>query len=66
VQDTGGGFDSEIVSTLFTPFTTTKEVGLGLGLNISQSLMEKYSGHIYLASSLEKGALVILELPHAK
>lgn len=66
IEDTGKGFDEHIVEKLFTPFTTTKEVGLGLGLTISQSLMEKYAGHIYLASSLEKGALVILELPYAK
>lgn len=66
IFDSGNGFDLSIVDKLFTPFTTTKEVGLGLGLNISQSLMEKYSGQIYLASSLDKGALVILELPHAK
>ncbi|MEF1291990.1 ATP-binding protein [Vibrio sp. M260118] len=65
VFDTGQGFDSHIVDKLFTPFTTTKEVGLGLGLNISQSLMEKYAGNIVLASGLDKGALVILELPHA-
>lgn len=66
IEDSGSGFDTHIVEKLFTPFTTTKEVGLGLGLTISQSLMEKYAGHIYLASSLEKGALVILELPYAK
>lgn len=66
IEDSGSGFDTHIVETLFTPFTTTKEVGLGLGLTISQSLMDKYAGHIYLASSLEKGALVILELPYAK
>ncbi|CAK4075639.1 ATP-binding protein [Vibrio sp. 16] len=65
VFDSGQGFDSHIVDKLFTPFTTTKEVGLGLGLNISQSLMEKYAGNIVLASGLDKGALVILELPHA-
>tara|TARA_Y100001960_G_C14774913_1_gene882514 strand:+ start:2432 stop:4792 length:2361 start_codon:yes stop_codon:yes gene_type:complete len=64
--DSGSGFNQNIIDQLFTPFTTTKEVGLGLGMNISQSLMEKYSGRIYLASSLDKGALVILELPHAK
>ncbi|UUM32694.1 ATP-binding protein [Vibrio japonicus] len=66
IEDTGKGFDAHIVEKLFTPFTTTKEVGLGLGLTISQSLMEKYAGHIYLASSTKKGALVILELPYAK
>lgn len=66
IFDSGNGFDFSIIDKLFTPFTTTKEVGLGLGLNISKSLMEKHSGQIYLASNLDKGALVILELLHAK
>lgn len=64
VEDTGEGFDPSIAAKLFTPFTTTKEVGLGLGLTISQSLMEKYAGQIHLASSIERGALVLLELPY--
>lgn len=64
--DSGGGFDHLIVAKLFTPFTTTKEVGLGLGLSISSSLIEKYDGQIYLASGLDKGALVVLEILHAK
>ncbi|MGC9458747.1 ATP-binding protein [Vibrio genomosp. F10] len=64
IEDNGNGFEPDIVSKLFTPFTTTKEVGLGLGLSISRSLIEKYSGHIYLGSSVNRGALVLLELPY--
>ncbi|GHZ45953.1 phosphoglycerate transport regulatory protein PgtB, putative [Vibrio cholerae] len=62
VIDSGQGFEHEVVDKLFTPFTTTKEVGLGLGLSICQSLVEKMQGRIALASNLEKGAMVILEL----
>lgn len=65
VCDSGDGFSHDVVDKLFTPFTTTKEVGLGLGLNICQSLIEKMAGHIYLASTLEGGAMIILELSHA-
>ena len=64
IEDSGDGFEPDIINNLFTPFTTTKEVGLGLGLSISRSLIEKYAGHIYLASSLRRGALVLLELPY--
>jgi len=64
ISDTGNGFAPEVVDKLFTPFTTTKEVGLGLGLNISRSLIEKNHGAIYLASTLERGAMVVLELPY--
>ncbi|GAL08140.1 phosphoglycerate transport system sensor protein PgtB [Photobacterium aphoticum] len=31
VSDSGHGFAAEIIEKLFIPFTTTKEVGLGLG-----------------------------------
>ncbi|MCG6442082.1 ATP-binding protein, partial [Vibrio parahaemolyticus] len=50
VCDNGKGFAPDIVDRLFTPFTTTKEIGLGLGMNICKSIIEKYNGNIYLAS----------------
>ncbi|EKO3982652.1 HAMP domain-containing protein [Vibrio fluvialis] len=64
VEDSGAGFAHDVVGQLFTPFTSTKEVGLGLGLSICQSLIEKMNGNIYLASTLDKGAMVVLELAH--
>lgn len=62
VSDSGNGFAHEVVDKVFTPFTTTKEVGLGLGLMISQSLISRFNGTLYLASNLNGGAMVILEL----
>ncbi|SON53275.1 ATP-binding protein [Vibrio tapetis] len=64
ISDTGCGFRPSVIAKLFTPFTTTKEVGLGLGLSISRSLIEKNNGSIYLASTIDKGAMVVLEFPH--
>ena len=63
IVDSGSGFNKDIIDKLFLPFTTTKEVGLGLGLNICRSLIEANGGAIYLASSLDKGAMVVMELP---
>ncbi|WP_418114628.1 ATP-binding protein [Vibrio scophthalmi] len=63
IVDNGTGFDGVIMDKLFSPFTTTKEVGLGLGLNICRSLIESNGGHIYLASSVDRGAMVVMELP---
>ena len=62
VSDSGNGFAAEIIEKLFTPFTTTKEVGLGLGLSICRSIMNRFDGEIYLASNLKGGAMVVLEL----
>lgn len=64
VCDSGAGFAHDVVEKLFTPFTTTKEVGLGLGLNICRSLIGKIKGQIYLASTVSRGAMVVLELPY--
>ncbi|MDN3613290.1 ATP-binding protein [Vibrio gallaecicus] len=64
ISDNAVGFGEEIVPRIFQPFVSTKEVGLGLGMNICKSLIEKHKGNIYLASSLEKGAMVVLELPN--
>ncbi len=51
VQDTGPGLPTEITERLFTPFTTTKESGMGLGLSISRSIVEAHGGHITIASN---------------
>ncbi|MGR5142406.1 ATP-binding protein [Photobacterium sp. DNB23_23_1] len=62
VSDSGNGFSVEIIEKLFIPFTTTKEVGLGLGLSICRSIMNRLDGDIFLASNLQGGAMVVLEL----
>ncbi|UXI01965.1 ATP-binding protein [Photobacterium sp. TY1-4] len=62
VSDSGHGFSAEIIEQLFVPFTTTKDVGLGLGLSICRSILSRLEGDIYLASNLQGGALVVLEL----
>ncbi|MCW8331615.1 ATP-binding protein [Photobacterium sp. SDRW27] len=62
VSDSGCGFAADIIEKLFIPFTTTKDVGLGLGLSICRSIMTRFDGDIYLASNLQGGAMVVLEL----
>ncbi|MFM4826329.1 ATP-binding protein [Aeromonas bivalvium] len=59
--DSGSGYGEEILPRLFTPFTSSKEVGLGLGLTICRSLLARCGGGISLGSTLERGAMVVLE-----
>jgi len=46
VQDSGSGLSAEVLERLFRPFFTTKNDGNGLGLWISQGLVERYGGVI--------------------
>ncbi|WP_439517671.1 sensor histidine kinase [Hydrogenophaga sp.] len=46
VQDSGAGLSPEVRERLFRPFFTTKNDGNGLGLWISQGLVERYGGAI--------------------
>lgn len=46
IHDNGCGVDPTIRDTLFTPFTTTKEDGLGLGLGIARDLAREFGGDL--------------------
>ena len=50
VADNGPGIPDDILKSLFTPFNTSKENGLGLGLVISQDIVADYGGRIEVAS----------------
>lgn len=64
VIDSGPGLDEAVRERLFRPFFTTKNDGNGLGLWISQGLVERYGGHIEGAhrSDGEAGALFRVRL----
>ncbi|MGF7409161.1 two-component system sensor histidine kinase PgtB [Providencia alcalifaciens] len=59
--DNGGGWPLHLADTLMKPFTTSKEIGLGVGLSISQSIMQQIGGELRIASTLRGNGCVILE-----
>lgn len=61
--DTGEGMSKEVLSKIFTPFYTTKENGLGLGLYISQNIISAHGGRIEVQSKLNVGTTVAVLLP---
>ena len=65
VSDTGGGFKSGVTEKLFEPFFSTKEQGLGLGLSISQAIVNGHNGTIQAENNNEGGATFHVTLPMA-
>jgi two-component system C4-dicarboxylate transport sensor histidine kinase DctB len=65
VSDNGAGLDPSIRAKLFTPFTTSKEKGLGLGLVISAEIARELGGHLELTQS-GNGACFTLTLPRVQ
>ena len=64
-QDTGPGIPESHLSRLFDPFFTTKEVGrgVGLGLSISYSIIQKHLGRIYVGETGPQGTTFVMDLP---
>ncbi len=56
VQDTGPGIASDVLNKIFTPFTTTKRNGMGVGLSISRTIVESHGGKIWVDTKLGAGA----------
>jgi two-component system NtrC family sensor kinase len=65
VSDTGMGIAPENLSKLFTPFFTTKPIGIGtgLGLAIIYGIIKLHRGQINVRSELEKGTTFTIHLP---
>ena len=63
VADNGDGIAEELQPTLFQPFLTTKEHGMGLGLSISQSIIDTHGGKLAYANAEGGGAIFTFELP---
>jgi two-component system, NtrC family, sensor kinase len=62
VQDSGPGLRPKLRERLFRPFFTTKNDGNGLGLWISQNLVERYGGTIEADNAPEGGAVLRVRL----
>ncbi|QGP79197.1 sensor histidine kinase [Sphingobium sp. CAP-1] len=65
VADSGPGLDPDMSRTLFTPFTTSKATGMGVGLSISQTIIEGHGGRIWATPSPWGGAAFHFTLDRA-
>ena len=63
VKDSGCGIHPRDLPEVFSPFYSTKEGGVGIGLAVSKKIIESHEGKIELQSQLGKGTTVIVFLP---
>jgi PAS domain S-box-containing protein len=63
VKDAGVGIDPQIEAKLFEAFHTTKDDGMGIGLFVSRSIMERHQGRLWAIRNQGLGATFILAIP---
>jgi len=61
-SDEGMGIDNELMHFLGTPFYTTKDKGIGLGLTVSNKIIQEHNGSMNIESKSGKGTTVKVEL----
>ncbi|QNF29943.1 ATP-binding protein [Metabacillus elymi] len=63
VKDDGNGLTEEQLKKLFTPFYSSKEKGLGLGLSICKQIIESHKGKMEVSSFINEGTTFKIKLP---
>lgn len=62
-KDQGSGIPQHQLEKIFQPFYTTKETGTGLGLMVSQRIIQNHKGKMRIESEVGKGTIVEISLP---
>jgi PAS domain S-box-containing protein len=63
VRDAGVGLDPQVMDRLFQPFYTTKNDGMGIGLSVSRSIIERHHGHLWAEQNDGPGATFSFSIP---
>jgi signal transduction histidine kinase len=64
IKDTGSGIDPEIMPRLFSKFATKSQTGTGLGLFVSQNIVEAHGGKIWAENNSDgRGCTFSFSLP---
>ncbi|HYP15448.1 MAG TPA: PAS domain-containing protein [Bryobacteraceae bacterium] len=65
VQDAGSGINSQSIDRLFDPFYTTKNGGMGIGLSLSRSIIERHHGRLWATPNEGPGATFTFLIPRS-
>jgi PAS domain S-box-containing protein len=65
IRDSGVGMSPEVMANIFRPFFSTKGNGTGLGMPLSQQILQEHGGTIECASAPGKGTSFVLSIPLA-
>jgi signal transduction histidine kinase len=63
VRDTGGGLPAQSRDSLFDAFYTTKSGGMGIGLYVSRSIVERHHGRLWAEPNDGPGATFSFSIP---
>ena len=63
ISDSGPGIDPKILSQIFDPYFSTKELGAGLGLTTAHSILAQHQGKLTVSSTLGSGTTMSILLP---
>jgi signal transduction histidine kinase len=66
VTDSGRGMNEDLLKQVFVPFFTTKPQGTGLGLSLTQRILNEHGAQIECSSVVGKGTTFTIRFPIAK
>lgn len=62
-RDQGSGISPDDIGKIFQPYFTTKDVGIGLGLAITERIIKEHGGGIEVESTVGAGTTITVSLP---
>ena len=65
VADLGQGIAEDVAQKLFTPFFTTKQEGMGLGLSLCRTVVEQHGGFLGHHANTPRGTVFSFTLPQS-
>jgi signal transduction histidine kinase len=66
VRDAGVGVDPQSMSKLLDAFYTTKSDGMGIGLSVSRSIIQRHDGRLWAEPNDGPGATFSFSVPSGR